>query len=252
MYRFPIGTCLWSLVSASLIFLHYPVPVRALPSTSVSQSLSPDSSTIDSIPQAIVDAVRWDLSIELGTHPERISVVRVGWENWPDSCLGLSLPGELCSQQIIPGWRITLSDGQYTRAYRTDRTGQQRRLETGFEFPSPLPPPSQSTLPTVTQPSAEPIKPPSVNNLPDLVAQAILKDLARRRRLPLQTLDILEATPEIWPDTCLGLQLWNSNCKDREVEGWRVVLSTPHRRWVYRSDGEGQTFYPEPLSTSSN
>ncbi|MDJ1182769.1 hypothetical protein [Roseofilum casamattae] len=313
MYRFPIGTCLWSLVSVSLIVTH-PLPVaRALPSPLLSQA-----STVQNLPQSIVDAVRWDFSIEIGVHPDRISLVDATLENWPDTCLGLSAPGEFCGGQIIPGWRITLSDGRYARAYRTDMTGQQRRIEA---LPSPNAFPlflGELVLQAVSTQSKEPIEsleienaiaqswsdtcleldgdnclaiqvpgweiaivgqnprqrwtyrtnedgsllravlpPSSINSgaasdLPEAVAQAVLKDLARRRRLPIQALEILEATAQTWSDSCLGIQLWNRDCQEQEIEGWRVVVSTPRRRWVYRSNAEGQILYPEPGNTSSS
>ncbi|MEM9904855.1 MAG: hypothetical protein AAF921_07515 [Cyanobacteria bacterium P01_D01_bin.44] len=49
-------------------------------------------------------------------------------ESWPDSCLGLASPDELCAQMITPGWEVTVTDGQTVWTYRTNDLGDQIRL----------------------------------------------------------------------------------------------------------------------------
>jgi hypothetical protein len=50
-------------------------------------------------------------------------------ETWPDACLGLAKPDELCAAMLVDGWMVTLSDGQQEWHYRTDATGDRIRLE---------------------------------------------------------------------------------------------------------------------------
>ncbi len=50
-------------------------------------------------------------------------------KTWPDGCLGLAKPGEFCTQALVQGWRIILTDNQKTWVYRTDSSGANLRLE---------------------------------------------------------------------------------------------------------------------------
>lgn len=301
----------WGIVFASLIGVNPTLTDQALLVPVLAQDIPINSSEVQTVPQFLVDAVRWDLSIELGIHPDRLSLVQGSRQQWPDTCLGLALPGEFCAQQIIPGWRIVLSDGSRSWGYRSDVQGQIRRLETTpqeIAFPLFL---QDMVLKTVAEESQQPIDSlafqqaipqtwpdtclglggnnctaiaipgwqitvisdtlnqtwdyrtnrdgsiirqaidqssagtPELERLPESVRQAVLKDLARRRRLPLRTIEIVNATPEIWSDNCLGLPFWNSECEEGELDGWRVVVKNSRRSWVYRTDSQGEIVYPE-------
>ncbi|MEL6164825.1 MAG: hypothetical protein AAFR37_14040, partial [Cyanobacteria bacterium J06628_3] len=50
-------------------------------------------------------------------------------QSWSDSCLGLSEPGKLCAQVIVPGWKVKVTDGQRELVYRTDDKGRLVKLE---------------------------------------------------------------------------------------------------------------------------
>lgn len=301
----------WGIVFASLIGVNPVLINPAFPVPLLAQNSPINSDEIQRIPQFLVDAVRWDLSIQLGVHPDRLSFVQASRQQWPDTCLGLANPGEFCGQQILPGWRIVLSDGSRSWAYRTDVQGQIRRMEAIPEeiaFPLFL---QEIVLKSAAEESQQPInslalqqaipqtwpdtclglggnnctaiaipgwqitvisdtlgktwnyrtnrngsiirqainqsstETSGIQALPESVRQAVLKDLARRRRLPMRNLEVVEATPQIWSNHCLGLQLWNSECQAQELEGWRVVVKNTRRSWVYRTDNQGEIVYPE-------
>jgi len=301
----------WGIVFASLIGVNPLLTAQAFPPPIVAQDIPINSDQVQRVPQFLVDAVRWDLSIELGVHPDRLSFVEASRQQWPDTCLGLAYPGEFCGQQILPGWRIVLSNGSRRWAYRTDVQGQLRRLETTPQetaFPLFL---QDIVLEAAARDSQQPInslafqqaipqtwpdtclglggnncaaiaipgweitvisdtlsqtwnyrtnrdgsivrqaidqsstQTSGIQGLPESVRQAVFKDLARRRRLPMRALEIVEATPQIWSSNCLGLQFWNSECQEEELEGWRVVVRNSRRRWVYRTDSQGEIVYPE-------
>lgn len=301
----------WGIVFASLIGVDPLLTNSAFSFPVLAQDIPINSSEVQTVPRFLVDAVRWDLSLELGVHPDRFSFVQANRQEWPDTCLGLANPGEFCGQQILPGWRIILSDGSRRWAYRTDVQGQLRRLEATPEeiaFPLFL---REIVLKAVATDSQQPIdslafqqaipqnwpdtclglggnnctaiaipgwqitvisdtlgktwsyrtnrngsiirqvinqsltEASGLQALPESVRQAVLKDLARRRRLPMRTLEVIEATPQIWSNHCLELQFWNSECLAEELEGWRVVVKNSRRSWVYRTDNQGQIVYPE-------
>ena len=58
-------------------------------------------------PPAVAAAIQ-ALSEELGLDPGTIEVMDYETVDWPDTCLGLPAPGEVCSQIVTPGWRIHL------------------------------------------------------------------------------------------------------------------------------------------------
>lgn len=64
----------------------------------------------------------------MGIPSHEISLVSAEAVDWPDACLGVSNPDELCAQVITPGYRIILGrlDKQYE--FHTDRSGQNIRL----------------------------------------------------------------------------------------------------------------------------
>ncbi len=278
----------------------------------IAQSIPAPLTSTPPVPPYLVDAVRWDLSIHIGIHPDHLKLLKATPQTWPDTCLGLARRGELCGQQVISGWHILLSDGINTWGYRTDIPGQIRRLETASEeanFPPLL---AQQVLKTAAEFTQQPLEelqiqqaipqtwsdsclelggnncmavsvsgwqvtvhserlgqtwvyrinrdarvirlrdnptaavPTARGQLPESVAQAVFKDLAHRRRVPINALELVEFTPSIWPDSCLGIQpQWHTRCQPGEISGWRVVVKNLRRLWVYRTDGAGKVVYLE-------
>ena len=60
-------------------------------------------------------------------------IVSAQRETWSDGCLGLPQSDELCTQALVPGWRVkveaNLPGGLIQFTYRTDETGEQIRFE---------------------------------------------------------------------------------------------------------------------------
>jgi hypothetical protein len=61
-----------------------------------------------------------------------VQVVSYEQEQWPDSCLGLAEPGEMCLQVITPGWSILLDAGGKRYEIHTDETGSRLRMKEIF------------------------------------------------------------------------------------------------------------------------
>jgi len=78
---------------------------------------------------AAVFEVRSAAAAELGLGLDSVRIVSVEKVDWPDPCLGVPDPLELCAQVVTPGYRIVLdADGQQI-IYHTDETGQNIRRE---------------------------------------------------------------------------------------------------------------------------
>ncbi len=81
-------------------------------------------------PAALVNTLRKDLSKRTGIASNKLQVVASSRQTWPDGCLGLATSGQMCTQAIVSGWRITFANGSRRWIYRTDATGRVYRLET--------------------------------------------------------------------------------------------------------------------------
>ncbi|NCQ89532.1 MAG: hypothetical protein GPI94_01340 [Microcystis aeruginosa LG13-03] len=80
-------------------------------------------------PNSVIEAARQDLSQKTKISVNRLQIQAAQRQTWPDGCLGLAKPGELCTQALVPGWRIVLTDNQKTWVYRTNSSGANLRLE---------------------------------------------------------------------------------------------------------------------------
>lgn len=95
------------------------------------------------LPRPVANAVLQELSRRVGIPVGKLTINNFSRETWPNGCLGLPQPDELCTQALVEGWRITLSNGRQTWVYRTDSQGRVLRLENQtVRIPtSELPPP---------------------------------------------------------------------------------------------------------------
>jgi hypothetical protein len=61
------------------------------------------------------------LAENLGITPDKIKLVSTEAVDWPDSCLGVSVEGIMCSQVVTPGFRVVLeADGKQVE-YHTNQ-----------------------------------------------------------------------------------------------------------------------------------
>jgi hypothetical protein len=81
---------------------------------------------------------------------------------------------------------------------------------------------------------------PSSDRLPNLIANPVRRNLARRLDVPRQRLSIASSNPETWIDGCLGLNSPGELCVQVATEGWRVEVSNGQRSWFYRTDTNGR------------
>jgi hypothetical protein len=124
-----------ALLSASLTLPISPLFAEAAPAT-------PQTQVTKTPEAAIAQRARRHLARKLRQPVKAITLVATTPMNWPDGCLGLARPGQVCSQALVPGWKIELEDSeQGSWVYRTNKKGDRLVLETpSFEKASdPLP-----------------------------------------------------------------------------------------------------------------
>lgn len=86
-------------------------PGEAVTATPPLAALSGGATPLDEI--AIVAAI----AATAGLTPKDIEIVRTEAATWPDGCLGLAEPGQVCSQALVAGWLVVvrLPDGVEAR-----------------------------------------------------------------------------------------------------------------------------------------
>lgn len=77
----------------------------------------------------IASAVITDLSKQTGIPTKNLKITRSSRQTWSNGCLGISKPGEICTQALVEGWRIVVSGNNRTWVYRSNRNGRILRLE---------------------------------------------------------------------------------------------------------------------------
>ena len=80
-------------------------------------------------PTTLINAVRQEVLNLTGIETFILQIKAFETKTWPDGCLGLAKPDEFCTQALVEGWRVVLTDGSQTWVYRTDGDGRVIRLE---------------------------------------------------------------------------------------------------------------------------
>lgn len=75
------------------------------------------------LPTSVKTSVLQDIASSSNVPVESIQVISHRPEAWPDGCLGLGGPDEICTFAIVDGWEVTASSGEEQWVYRTDLDG---------------------------------------------------------------------------------------------------------------------------------
>ena len=102
------------------------VPAPSLQNESPIKNMSSNNPTL---PPEVQSAVFEDTVNRTSKTVDALRVVEAEPHNWTDGCLGLAKPEEICTQAIVPGWRVIVNDGLREWTYRTDDSGNLVKLE---------------------------------------------------------------------------------------------------------------------------
>ena len=64
-----------------------------------------------------------------GASLQEVQVIEYAFQEWPDSCLGLPGPDEICAEAPVPGWLVRLNAGGDPIVFRLDEVGAEHRQE---------------------------------------------------------------------------------------------------------------------------
>lgn len=172
------------------------------------------------LPARIGVAVRQDLSRQQNIPVGKLRIIKAERKTWPDPCVGVPRPDELCAQVQTEGWQVVVSDGSREWIYHTDSTGKTVRMA--------------NTAPGTGV------------NVPASVGDAVKRDLSKRLGVPADALLIVKAERRQWPNGCLGINQPDVMCTQAIVPGWEVTVvrddgeaTSGQEKWVYRTNETG-------------
>jgi hypothetical protein len=172
------------------------------------------------LPVTVAQAVRQSASQSFGVPVGQLKVMGALQRMWPDGCLGLVPPGVFCTQQIVPGWLVPVTDGIQTWTYRTDATGKVVKLED-----------------------------PDKARLPVTIAQKLVQRIARENRIAVSQLRVTEVRSRVF-DGCLGIYRPKQVCTKIGIPGWQTIVKSPQQNWVYHLNNSAARIERNTTATS--
>jgi hypothetical protein len=182
---------------------------------------SPPQSTpedLEDYPPAVWAAIE-DLALNLEINPDQVQVISFQEEEWPDSCLGLAAPDEMCLQVITPGYRVLLGAKGQRYEYHTDQSGDVLRV--------------------VGESLLGPIKAGLDQNKP-IAILAAMQALNQATGIPIDEIKVASIESVQWPDSCLGLASPTEMCAEVITPGWKIILEAEEKNYELHTDLSGE------------
>lgn len=197
--------------------------IAASPSTRFTTAqLNQSPPVVALLPRRVALKVRRDLAQRFNLPERNLKIVRSSRETWSDSCLGLAAPNERCAMAIVEGWRIEVTNGQQTWAYRTDLRAQVIKLETR-----------------------------DATELPPQVVDLLFEAIARQENVPANTLKVMESQPRTW-DGCMGIYQPGRACTKIGIPGYRVIVMGDRQSWIYHVSQDGLRIVQNTTASGSD
>lgn len=84
---------------------------------------------LSSLSRSVANAALQDASVRSRLPTSKIKIFWAEQKTWPNGCLGIDQPGVGCTQAQIPGWQVTVANGQKRWVYRTGLSGNNVQLD---------------------------------------------------------------------------------------------------------------------------
>lgn len=176
--------------------------------------LQSQNNTRNGLPVTVMNAVIKDVSRNQNIPQNRLRIVGYSQETWRNGCLEVLKPGEMCTQALVPGYKVTVSDGSQSWIYHTDKNGRNLRLASGNSGDSG-------------------------SQLPQSVKSPVIRDASQRLGQPVSNFFIMQVQEKTWKDGCLELRDTNTICSQVLVPGYRVIVGTKGQSLVYHTNKSG-------------
>jgi hypothetical protein len=90
---------------------------------------------LSSIARSLANAALQDASRRSGLPTSQLKIFWVEPKAWPNGCLGIDKPGVGCTLAQVPGWQVTVANGQKRWVYRTGLSGNNVLLDVAASQP---------------------------------------------------------------------------------------------------------------------
>ncbi|MEH2278514.1 MAG: hypothetical protein V7K40_27970 [Nostoc sp.] len=211
-------------VASSITLIKDATGATAKFSLETSNEVLKDNIKPNRLPRPVANAVLQDLGRRQGISTRQVQIIDYNQQTWRNGCLELPQPDELCTQGLVPGWRLVVSNDKQNWIYHTNNNGRSLRLA------------STNT---------------SSDKLPASVKNAVLQAASKRLQQPISQLTIIQAQQRTWKDGCLELPNADEFCTQALVSGWRVVVGQGEQTLVYHTNQTGSAIRLNQKASSS-
>ena len=157
------------------------------------------------------------LSKTLDVPPGQIKLISTEAVNWPDGCLGVQRIGVMCTQAVVPGFKIVL-----------DAAGKQFEVHTDEDGSS-----------VVMVPGAA-----NSGNLEEM----LIKQLASNLGLEESAITVVSTADVEFSDSCLGVAMKDVVCAEVVTPGKIIVLEAAGIQYEYHVSADGALVQPATLA----
>ncbi len=203
-------------IASSLTVIKGAMGASANLSLETSNEVLKDNIKPNRLPRPVANAVLRDLARRQGVLTRQLQIIDYNQQTWRNGCLELPKSDEFCTQALIPGWRIVVSNGKENWIYHTNNNGRSLRLASANTASENLP-----------------------DKLPASVKNAVLQAASRHLQQPISQLIISKAQQQTWKNGCLELANADEFCTQALVPGWRVVVGAVDQTLVYHTNQTG-------------
>ncbi len=156
------------------------------------------------------------LASTLNVSPDEITVLSSQAVEWPDGCLGVQRPGMMCTQAIVPGFRIILQTGEEQFEFRTNRSGSQVVQMTGAHL--------------------------------GLMEEAIAAQLAFNLGMDVDEILVVSSSDVEFSDACLDVAIEDVSCAQVITPGKVIVLAAQGLEFEYHISEDGSRVQPATMA----
>lgn len=164
-----------------------------------------------------VTAAMTALSQTLKLPPGQITVISTEAVDWPDGCLGIQKVGVMCTQMIVPGYKIILEVNSEQYEFHTNKDGSE-----------------------VVQ----------VNDLAiaGSLEKMVINQLAANLGLKESDISVVSSSEIEFADVCLGVAMDTVTCAQVVTSGKIIVLESEGVQYEYHVSADGTLVQPATLA----
>ena len=163
--------------------------------------------------QAAITALSQSLSLP----PGQITLISTEAVEWPNGCMGIQKIGVMCTQAIVPGYKIVLQANGVLYEFHTDDSGKQI-VQVGEVAPA------------------------------GTVEEMVIKQLAANLGLKESDISVVSNSEVDFPDSCLGVAMPNIMCAQMVTSGKIIVLEAKDIQYEYHVTSNGSQIQPATLA----